>query len=110
MDKNTNPNEAVSRRKLITNTVAAASALPVVGALAGESTQAGQTNQNAQGARKEPRPQTPPQNELWQGGTGPISVLLIDMDHPFDRDPYFDLFDSLGTSSIGRTRSSLRPS
>jgi type 1 glutamine amidotransferase len=80
----------------MTNTVAAASVLPVVGALASDAAQGGQANQNSQGPRNEPRPQTPPQNQLWQGGTGPISVLLIDMDHPFDRDPYFEMFDSLG--------------
>jgi type 1 glutamine amidotransferase len=32
-----------------------------------------------------------------QGGTGPIQVLLITKDHPFDRGPFFDMFDSFGS-------------
>jgi type 1 glutamine amidotransferase len=33
-----------------------------------------------------------------QGGSGPIRVLLFTKDHPYDRDPFFDMFDALGST------------
>jgi type 1 glutamine amidotransferase len=33
---------------------------------------------------------------LTQGGTGPIKMLLITKTHPFDREPFYQMFDSFG--------------
>src|SRR4051812_44018650 len=32
-----------------------------------------------------------------QGGTGPIKMLLITKTHPFDREPFYQMYDSFGT-------------
>ena len=34
---------------------------------------------------------------VTQGGTGPIKILVITKTHPFDREPFYQMFDSFGT-------------
>jgi type 1 glutamine amidotransferase len=53
--------------------------------------------QNAGGPR--PAGQAPPgaaQRPPTQGGTGPIRMLLITKAHPFDHEPFYQMFDSFG--------------
>ena len=33
---------------------------------------------------------------VTQGGTGPIKMLLITKTHPFDREPFYQMYDSFG--------------
>jgi uncharacterized protein len=78
----------VSRRRILTGSAALASALPLIAPLTGAAqTAAGGAAGQPQGA---PR-------RIPQGGTGPIKVLLITRWHPFDRAPFYDMFDALGT-------------
>lgn len=70
--------DGVSRRRLFERSAVAASAIPLLTSFTekGEAAQA-------------PRP-------LAQWGTGPIRVILITAFHPYERGPFFDLFDSFG--------------
>src|SRR5205823_7831877 len=34
---------------------------------------------------------------VTQGGTGPIKMLLITKTHPFDREPFYQMYDSFGS-------------
>ena len=81
----------VSRRQLIQRSAMAAGALPLLSSLIGNA-QAAQAPGGAQapaagrGAGRGPA--------AW--GNGPIKVLLITAFHPYDRGPFFDMFDSFG--------------
>src|SRR5688500_19806473 len=38
----------------------------------------------------------PAQRRVTQGGTGPIRMLLITKAHGYEREPYYQMFDSMG--------------
>ena len=38
----------------------------------------------------------PAQRRVTQGGSGPIRMLLITKAHPYEREPYYQMFDSMG--------------
>src|SRR5438093_837212 len=38
-----------------------------------------------------------------QGGTGPIKMLLITKTHPFDREPFYQMYDSFGADVTSRS-------
>jgi uncharacterized protein len=71
----------LSRRRMLSRTVTAASMLPVVSSLTGRL--------DAQNAP----PRAP---RTVQGGAGPIQVMLITKGHAFDRENFFLMFDSFG--------------
>jgi len=64
--------------------------LPLAGSLA--VTMRAQTPQGGGGAQGGP-PRGP---RLVQGGAGPVKVLLITGGHPYDREPFYLMFDSFG--------------
>src|SRR3989338_9109518 len=49
----------------------------------------------AGGAAQAPR-------RVVQGGTGPIRMLLITKAHPYEREPYYQMFDSMGAAITWR--------
>jgi len=77
----------ISRRHLI-GAAAAASGLPLV-AQAPPATPPAAPAAAAAGGGRGPR--------VVQGGTGDIKVLLITKFHPFNREPFFQTFDSFGS-------------
>jgi uncharacterized protein len=91
-----NDQPGVSRRRLFERAAMAASVAPLVGALkaqapqgapgAGAAPQGGAQAGRGRGGGRGPTP----------GGTGPINVLLITKFHPFNREPFFQTFDSFG--------------
>jgi type 1 glutamine amidotransferase len=86
----------VSRRGVIGSAVAAASSLPLLNAIAGES-EAAQASQGAPNPQAGGQPAVNPQRRMPQNGVGPIRVLLITKYHPFmPRSQFFEVFDSLG--------------
>src|SRR5215213_11159516 len=48
-------------------------------------------NPPAQNPAAAARPQ-----RVTQGGTGPVRMLLITKAHPYEREPYYQMFDSMG--------------
>ena len=48
-----------------------------------------------------PPAQNPPlaarPQRVTQGGTGPVRMLLITKAHPYEREPYYQMFDSMGS-------------
>jgi type 1 glutamine amidotransferase len=38
----------------------------------------------------------PAQRRMAQGGSGPVRMLLITKAHPYEREPYYQMFDSMG--------------
>ena len=38
----------------------------------------------------------PARQRVVQGGSGPIRMLLITKAHPYEREPYYQMFDSMG--------------
>jgi type 1 glutamine amidotransferase len=82
--------KGMSRRQVIDRAALAASLLPF--AANAQAPQAGQTPAPAAGGRggRGGMRRTP-------GGSGPIQVLLITKGHAYNRQPFFELFDALGT-------------
>jgi uncharacterized protein len=85
------PQSGVSRRQMFKKTALAASALPLAGKLAAQAPQA------AQGGAAPGRGGRGGGRGGAQGGTGAIKVLLITKFHPFNREPFFLMFDSFGS-------------
>jgi uncharacterized protein len=83
--------QRMSRRQLFSRMAATASMLPVVDSLAVR--MEAQSTQGAGGGAQGGPPRGP---RNVQGGSGPIQVLLITKDHPYDREPFYQLFDSFG--------------
>jgi len=81
----------VSRRKIFKGAAAAAAALPLVDSLTGRA-----SAQQAPAAGAAPAAGRGGGRGNPQGGTGAIKVLLITKFHPFDREPFFQMFDALG--------------
>jgi len=50
------------------------------------------------GGAPAPAAQAPAANaaRVTQGGTGPIKMLLVTKTHPFDREPFYEMYDSFG--------------
>jgi uncharacterized protein len=71
----------LSRRRILSRAASAAALLPVINSPA--------VRMNAQTAA----PRLP---RNVQGGAGPIQVMLITKGHPFDREPFYLMFDSFG--------------
>src|ERR1700761_2221657 len=74
----------LSRRNLVSGAAALGAMLPLMNAAAGS-------------AEAQQKPAAAPPR-VPQGGSGPIRVLLFTKDHPYDRDPFFDMFDALGST------------
>jgi len=90
-NKNTGKTDGrVSRRNMIGTAAAAASALPLI-AQAQAPAQPPAAAAAPGGGRGRGGPRITP------GGTGPIRVLLITKFHPFNREPFFQMFDSFGS-------------
>ena len=47
-------------------------------------------------AQNPARGAAPAQRRLTQGGTGPVRMLLITKAHAYEREPYYQMFDSMG--------------
>jgi len=78
----------VSRRNII-GAAAAASALPLMAQAPPAAQQPAAAPAGGGGRGRGPR--------VTPGGTGPIRVLLITKFHPFNREPFFQTFDSFGS-------------
>ncbi len=95
----------LSRRQLMGGAAAAAMALPLIGSLSGKA-DAGQAAQGGQAPAAGQAPNAAGRGgagggrggggAMPQGGRGPIRVLLVTKFHPFERGPFFDMFDSFG--------------
>lgn len=79
--------QRMSRRRLVEGAAVAASVLPLVAQApqAGQAPAAAPAGGRGGGARRTP------------GGTGAVKVLLVTKGHPFNRAPFFEMFDALGS-------------